>query len=323
MKAAQQQHKRFEYALDPSAVMELGYALHVVDDPLSAGTKARRLAEQLIDALMAARAPEGSPDHVYLCKARAIILSLGRGITRRKMSYRHDMEAADSYRALELSRIDSERTQSFWSNLLYRTLLSGGIGFALMESLLPFVHLHFQHNGSSVQMTGLAPSMLLALIFAAGSKVAFSKLEDIRYRSVFQHYEWIRLQAIHGYERGKLKEFERNYVEIKRVWRDYTGRDAPRSVTFATVIADGIRTQEWLERERNREMAGLTKKLVMALQTWRASRVAKQKEKANARRAVLDRQVGGPFPHGPGRADADLQPMGRLPGAVDLPSAGA
>lgn len=295
--------KRFEYALDPNAVMELGYAMHVVDDPLSANTKAQKLAAQLIDNLMTARALAGSHDEVYLSKARAIVLSLGRGITRRKLTYRSDMEAADNYRALEISRIDSERSQAFWNTLLYRTLISGGIGFALMESLLPFVHLHFERSGSQVQMTGLAPSLLLALVFAAASKVGFAKMEDFRYRAIFQHYEWIRLQAIHRYERGKLKEFERNYVEIRRIWRDYTGRDAPRSVTFATVIADGIRTQEWLEKERRREMATLVQKFLLALQRWRN----KYKERSDhAKRVVPQRSGVQPLPIGIGSAAGDL-----------------
>lgn len=295
--------KKFEHALDPNAVMELDYAMHVVDDPLSVNTKAQKLAAQLIDNLMTARTTMGSDDDIYLGKARAIVLSLGRGITRRKLTYRSDMEAADNYRALEISRIDNERTQAFWSTLLYRTLISGGIGFALMESLLPFVHLHFERSGSQVQMTGLAPSLLLALVFAAASKVGFAKLEDFRYRTIFQHYEWIRLQAIHRYERGKLKEFERNYVEIRRIWRDYTGRDAPRSVTFATVIADGIRTQEWLEKERRREMATLVQKFLLALRKWRD----KHKEKTNnAKHVVPDRSGARPLPIGLGSTVGDL-----------------
>jgi hypothetical protein len=234
--------RRFERILDPSAVMELGYASHVADDPLSAGTQAHRLARLLVDDLMRMRARAGSDDVVYLFKARAIVLSLGRGITRRKLTYRIDIGAANEFHDAEIARVDRERVQSLWATLAYRPLISGGMGFALMASLLPLVHLHLEHGDVTQSVGGVAPSLLMALVFAAASKVAFSKLEDFRYRGIMQRFDLVKLQAIHRYEAGKLKEFERKYGEIRRVWCEYTGRVAPHSVTFGTIIADDIRT---------------------------------------------------------------------------------
>ena len=270
----QQELKKFERILDPSSVMEIGYAIHVADDPVSVGTKSQRLAGNLVDDfdnLIKIQDDKCDGDDIaYFFKARAIAVSLGRGISRRKLTYREDIERAEKYRALEIARIDKERTQTFWTTMLYRTLISGGIGFAIMETLRPFVHFHYEHAGTQVIMTGFAPSVLMALLFASGSKVVFSKMEDLRYRTIFAHFEWKRSQAIHAYESGKLYEFERNYTEIKRIWRDYTGHEAPESIPFAAVIAENIQTLKWQEQEQRRQMSSALARIMDSYRKWRS-----------------------------------------------------
>lgn len=278
---------RFASILDVNSVLELGYASHASRDETLKGTKVAQLADKLMDDFLAMKAPAGTIDEAYLFKVRALVLALGNGVSRRKALYKEDLALATRYRDTELTRIDNSRRQSFWTNVVWRAVVSGGIGFALMESLLPFIHVAGGGGRATAPAfdASLAPSFLLALVFVAGSKVVFSTLNDMRFQRIFQHYEWLRLYAQKHYENGKLKEFERTHQEVRRLWQEYTGRKPTDCVTFASVLIEDIRTQEQMERARQRLSTNFMMRLLLKFQAWR-KRAAKEREKGAHGRPV-------------------------------------
>jgi hypothetical protein len=245
---------RFDRVLDVSSVLELGYSVHVSNDPKTNRTKAGIAARQLLDELLSWKAPTGSPDHVYLFKVREVVIKLGNGITRRKQTYREEVDAANHKRVEELKALNIARNDDFWFALWVRSATAAGImaiaaaiGFALAESVLPFVPLHTEH---AVEQAGYWPSILLAGVFAAISRNIAKWLSQLKFEHVFRDYEIARQQAWMRYQKGKLNEYELAEKDIRRFFHEYTGRKAPQCVSYAAILNEEISTDKSLNRER-------------------------------------------------------------------------
>lgn len=279
---------RFDKLLDINSVLELGYSVHVSNDAKTENTKAGRTARQLLEEFLAWRAPLGSPDYVYLFKVRQLILTLGQGITRRKQTYLKECEAADHKRAEDLKQLNTSRNDDFWYAFWFRAATAAGImavaaaiGFALSESVLPFVPLHTEQHQEALNKAGFWPSILVAGVFAAVSRNIAKWLAQQKLEKVFRDYEIARQQAWIRYQKGKLKEYERTEDEVRRIFFDYTGRKAAKCVSYAAILNEEISTDKSLHREREKLSASIMTKTLLRFQQYRKARALAKRKKLN------------------------------------------
>lgn len=276
---------KFDQLLDVNSVLELGYSVHVTNDPKNEATKAGRTARQLIDEFQSWRAPVGSPDHVYLFKMKQLALTLGNGITRRKVTYLKEVEAADHKRTEALDRLTASRNDDFWWNFWLKAAAAAGImaiaaaiGFALASTVLPFVPLRTEHAQNAVSEAGYWPSILVGGVFAALSRNVAKWLTQQRLEGVFREYEVARQQAWIRYQRGKLSEYERTEGEIRRLFYEYTGRRPARCVSYCAILNEEINTDKLLHRERKKMSENVLSRTLARFQKFRKSRaLAKRK----------------------------------------------
>lgn len=289
VKRAEKNERTERYAdiIDQNVVLDLGFAWQT-SSPDSKTSDSRLAARQIAD-FTAFEAEPGSKDEVFLFKVRLIVNTLGSALSRRLRTYLADNAMAESYRSSELKQIDDNRTQTFWSNMIWRSLVSGGIGFTLAAALLPVVQ-QLHANGSehtTTSFNNIPLSLLVGLVFAAATKFTMSKIEDFKQRGVYAHYEWFRLEAERRYKNGQIEDYNNALTNFGRIYLDYTGKKPQKMISIINTIAEDIRVMERLESERRRQTASFMSKAIASYMDWRAG---KRKIKEDAKKAKEDDQ---------------------------------
>lgn len=256
----------FSQNLNINNVLELGYVLHVVNEeeanvlagkpPSTSGQIARRQ----INDLMRLKASPNTKDDEYLLKVRSIILSLGRGITRRKEAYKQEIKNAEQFKIEALKQYNLNRTEIFWKTVATRAFLAGGIGIALMQTLLALFEIKLTANSNALNDAGLAPSVFVGLIFIGLTKVVTQKLDDFKLSNIYTHYDWLVHQAQLNYVTGKLNEYKRAENEVTKYWHEYTKKRVPKTINFSNVLQEDIDILENWFKEREKFNTGMVKK---------------------------------------------------------------
>src|SRR5262249_35211949 len=122
--------------------LNIGYAIHSSDDPALRDKLTQENARLVAKKFLALEAQAGSPDDAYLNSVRAIVLSQGRGISRRKERYIQDLKAAQLQRRRRRNSIRQSRRSNDWLNTAWRLLgplILGLTGYLFAHLLATFV----------------------------------------------------------------------------------------------------------------------------------------------------------------------------------------
>lgn len=250
--------------------LNIGYAMHSADDPALAGRLSQEHARLVVRQFLALRAQAGSPEEGYLNCVRAIVLSQGRGISRRKERYIADLKAAQQQRRRKRNAIREARRSSDWLNSAWRLLgpvilaLSGFLSAHLIGTMVP--------RDVAAETGSRIPAILLGLVFVAiGRSVGFYMMEMQR-NKIEAEYNSRCYMAYLSYEIGKLKEFRQYRRQLCEAWLEYTGEVYPVTASYQMVMESDIETRRQLERHLRVYETGYVRLLMRFIRIIRGKR---------------------------------------------------
>ena len=227
-------------------VLNLGYAVHVADDPAS-GEEARSLARRVLDRFYSLRASNDT-ETAYLSSAEGIMLSMGRGITRRKQQWEKTLRQAEADRVAELVRLRAERFNNAYLNLIW-SLVQPGFLLALGYVTAQIVGLLVPEQVA--EATGhRAPSIAFGLLFMLlGKWVSYMLLEKKR-DEIELECRARSFQAQLAYDYGKLSEFRLYREQLCEAWKQYTDEEYPQTASYSMIMIGDAETRKRLEQQR-------------------------------------------------------------------------
>ena len=250
--------------------LNIGYAMHSADDPALAGKFSQDNARLVVSQFLALRAVPGTPEEGYLNCVRAIVLSQGRGISRRKERYIGDLRSAQLQRRRKRNAIREARRGTDWLNSAWRLLvpailaLSGYLSAHLIGGFVP--------SDVAAETGSRIPAILLGLVFVAvGRSVGFYMMEMQRNRIEAEYNSRCYLAYL-SYEIGKLREFAQYRRQLCEAWLQYTGEVYPVTASYQMVMESDIETRRQLERHLQVYETGYVRLLMRFIRIIRGKR---------------------------------------------------
>ena len=226
--------KRYLTFLTPDRVLDIAYALYVLmaSDEQERQTETYAIARSIVakfrqvcDKHDNLETPEGQ----FLFSLEQIVVSLSRGINRRKNTLNDRLKAARDKKARQLKEIGDTSFRAGYLKAGWRALFIGGLGFFLAQHFLPNLHL-----GEDKSPT------FASLAIATGAILIFSFVRSIwtnyRFNEVYTAYELARNKADGLYIEEVLQEYVRSRNDAARAWKLYSGRDPEKSLGFEAVL---------------------------------------------------------------------------------------
>lgn len=247
----------------PNNVLALGLAFHVAQDEPSRSTKDGRLSSAMLADL--AKLTAAPADAAYLLSVKGIVVTLGDGLTSLAVRQRADFAAAEDWRKVTSSRIKETHDQVFWSNLLSRVIMFGGIGFALLSSIAPMIHM--EHH--EAQQSSLSLGVIGAIVFAAGSRVVAMKMANWQDEAMMRQYEWLRTHAMRKYLTSRHELIKTCHDQAASLWKACTGKNCPDMVSLLAIAAEEKRAHENEIRERKKVTTTMLHSMFEKLSAWR------------------------------------------------------
>ena len=261
---------------DIDNIMAIGLAHHMASDGPSKGTQDGKLSAIMLSDL--AKLVVAEEDAPYLLGIKGVVIMLGDGLTELTVRQRSDLAAAEDWRKTTSNRIKESHDQIFWSNVLARALMFGGIGWAIFGEVIPMIHL--EHHGEA-PTSSLNFGFIGALVFAAASRVVSMKMANWQDEQMMRHYEFLRLQA-------QRKYFQSRYDLIKicrdravLLWKAYTGQNAPEIVSLLAIAAEELRAHNMEIRERKKATTTMLSNAFAKLSAWRKKHNHTNQEKVH------------------------------------------
>lgn len=250
--------------------LNIGYAIHSADDPALRGKLSQANARMVVEQFMALKVTPGTPEDGYLNCVRAIVLSHGRGISRRKEHYIGDLKAAQLQRRRQRNAIREARRGSDWLNSAWRMLVPVILG------LTGYVSAHviggFVPKDVAAETGSRLPAILLGLVFVAmGRSVGFYMLEMKRNKIESEYNSRCHLAYL-SYEIGKLREFTQYRKQLCEAWLQYTGEEFPVTASYQMVMESDIETRRQLERHLQVYETGYVRLLMRFIRIVRGKR---------------------------------------------------
>jgi len=213
-------------------ILNLGYMVHVADDE-SAGEAARSLAKQSLQEFMELKATN-EIETAYLQSARGVMLSMGRGITRKKKEWEKALIEAESDRKKKLTQMNESQTNNFWLSLVWRLL--GPITLALLGYVTAQAISYMIPAFVSSQTGRFAPSVVLGLVFVFMGRWISYWMYTRKRDAIDLEFRSRSFQAQLAYDFGKLQEYRLYREQLCEAWREYSGEEYPQKASYALVM---------------------------------------------------------------------------------------
>lgn len=236
--------------LDPESALNIGFALHVMDDPhRSRHTHAREVAEKTIRPFLTLEAEPGSADEAYLTSVRACVLSFSQGIRRCKERCLAELGAAEREYENARRKIHDEKQAEVWFELVRKaasfTVLTV-IGYWIAQRIAPHVPEAIAHfTGNRL------PGVMLGLTLAASFSLARNAWYEYRNAKALERYQYREHVAMREYSRNKLREHRLHRPQLARLWSAYTGEPCPVEPTYLLAIEDDVHWAGVIDRHLN------------------------------------------------------------------------
>lgn len=252
-------------------VLDFGYAIHVADDPVTTGTKAREIAILQIERLKNIKVEPRSVQEAYLHTATGLALAFGRALARRKQAWKEDREAALQNLIKKESRLYESRKSTSGLALAWKLLgpVILGIAGVLVGQIVSLVV-----PDEIAQQTGKKlPSILMGLVFVFVGRAYTFWITDKKRQRLESEYRERCYQADQSYLLGKQQEYNFFFARCCEAWKEYTGQDYPKGASYEMVMEGDIATRRMFEqRIRSHNQSAL---LVLR----RAVRIVRRKKK--------------------------------------------
>lgn len=272
--------------LTPDRVLDIAYCYHVASDAAVEASPIGALAKRVVGdfELLCAEAPRTSPEWRLLFSLEQIVVSLSKGITRRKATFEQRLRVAEQEKEQSIQSIAADARRSGLLKAVTRSALMGGFGYALMALAIPGLRIGEKMQASTA-------SLAAAIAFILLTSFAKSWLMNRRVKSIFELHERAQFLGYREYQEGALDEYLRAKRDACHAWERYAGAPAEEWPGFETVILDDLRTHKSLQDEREALAESPLAKAAQAVKKWRrrkalASRLSAARESELAVKAT-------------------------------------
>lgn len=246
--------------LGPDRVLDAAYALHVVDSATDEEREGEiyHMAKHIIDDFhrLYESVAYGGPEWVFLYSVQQIMVSLAKGIGRRKRELEDRMRAAKEKRDRRLREMSSNTIKMGFLRAALRVLMWGGLGYALTS------YLTGKHAAQAAAQTAAmgegsrAASLAAAIASILIGSFIRARVTSAAYNRVYENCESLQLRAQSAYNKGALEEYRRAKRDAARAWERYTHKKPTEWLAFDAVLAEDLAHVRDLceEREENRQV---------------------------------------------------------------------
>lgn len=221
--------------LTPDRVLDVAYCYYVASDDevgkLPVGRLARRVVRDFEE--LSEKTPHNGRDWVFLFACQQIIVSLAKGIGRRKLQFEDRLRVAVQIKERQIERISDSTRQAGILRALGKAAAVGGLAFIAARLLSVRLDTGPQNQPT---MISFASSIAAILVFAYLKSYQINR-QIARIFDMFEHSE---THAYREYQQGALEEYLRAKRDAARAWERYTGRDAPEWPGFETVMEEEL-----------------------------------------------------------------------------------
>jgi hypothetical protein len=186
-----------------------------------------------------------APEWKFLTCQKAILVSLSRGIERRRHDLQEQKKRALDERNERMTNLTFSRTRIGLLKALYRSLVFGGFGYVLARMFIPWMNFD-----KPVQPT--IASLATGLVFIIGTMLVGMILLDRRMKLTALVYDTMILNAQAAYRRGAKEEYLRAKRDAARVWTQYVGREPTNWPGYETILEEEQELAEMIQAERRR-----------------------------------------------------------------------
>jgi len=234
--------------LGPDRVLDAAYALHVVDTatPEEREGEIYCMAKRIVDDFRRLYNGQeyGSPRWIFMYSIQQIMVSLAKGIGRRKREQEERLRASREKRDRRLKTMSSNTMAIGLLKACWRVALWGGLGYVLTHTLL---------STSSAAATNQSPAFIsLAAAIACvliGSFIR-ARVTSAQYSHIYNSFESDQLRAQTVYSQAALEEYRRAKRDAARAWERYTHQKPTEWLAFDAVLAEDLaHAQDLCERE--------------------------------------------------------------------------
>lgn len=231
--------------ISPDRVADIAYCYYVSGNAALDGTEVCGLSHRVVQEYdrLSASVPPCTKEHDYLFTISQIIVSLSRGIGRRKGTLHDKLAFAEQQKEELIHTIVESTRQSGFLYAVFRALLLGGFGFFIAKALLPDLHL-----GEDQRPNYMAPAMAVALVLLGSYMRAW--LIELRIVHIFNCYRSDVNAAYAEYHRGALEEYRRAERDARAAWKALAGEEAADWPGFDEIIEEEMTLRDDYERQR-------------------------------------------------------------------------
>lgn len=256
--------------LTPDRVLDIAYCVFVKSINLSEhpeDLEVRRFADRVVDDFnqMCADAEKGSKDWEYLFSVQQIIVSLSRGIIRRKRTYEQQLRITEDKKEQHIKRLTTETNQSGVMKAGLRGLLLGGLGYSMIHFLYPSLQLDGKRE---VNFASLATGIAFILVGTFIRSIVLAR----KITAIFNDYDHGQLQANILYQRSALFEYNRAEQAAGLAYESFSGERPMNLPGFEQVMAEELRRNQDREDAYMENILGPIDKCVRMVRTYRKRR---------------------------------------------------
>lgn len=233
----EQKWERLAQSIPPDRVCDVAYCLSVISRNGGSHemTEDVCLAQAVVDRFkrLTQKVPEESRGGEYLFMVSQIVVSLARGINRKRDDRLSRLAAAGEQKQRELTQLSDMSNRSGFLRAALRLVAIAGLGAAIIRTFAPSLE-HLEH--ANVNAMSLAAALALGLV----SSYFSSWMYNARIDAIFSRYEDARWLAQHEYYVGARVEYERAKGDAAIAWRRLTGEEAQEWPDFGDVLASSL-----------------------------------------------------------------------------------
>jgi hypothetical protein len=270
--------------LTSDRVADIAYAHHLASIAKLAKTPVGQLAATIVQTFRqrCVAVDYCSTDGKYVFAILTIIVSLAKGISRRKQDLEDNLKAAKEQKDERVKKLNQAGRRFGLLKAGARSLLVGGFGFFITKTFLPWIDFE-----RPIQPT--YASLALALAFIIVSSVLRSWWTSHCFTSVFSMYDLAVFHAEEEYRRAALEEYERARRDAGLAWKRYTGLEPEEGLGYAAVLQEEEATRRRQNHVRQRMLANPIARVLYLCSSVLQS--AKRRHKKVARKKASSKVV--------------------------------
>ncbi len=235
----------------PDRVLDTAYCFYVVallgEQRNCPEAEINKLASKVVEAFQwtCDHAEAGTKEWQFMTALQQIVVSLSRGIYRRKQIYEKNLQTAVQKKEMQVAEITQVTRQEGFLRSCLRALLLGGFGFALVRAIAPSLSIADSANPNYASLTAAIALILLGAVV----KGFIMNRKIIR---IFDDYDRAQLHANISYQQAALEEYTRAEMAACNAWEQFTGEKPLNWPGFEEVLRTDLARQQRLEDERDR-----------------------------------------------------------------------